>query len=163
MSRSLNIGFDPSAAFAHLDGLADAGESEAVTRPAAQAMAQVFYEQVRTNVLAMRQHTGNLLRSIYQAHSADASRPGVTTYHVSWNAKKAPHGHLVEYGHLQRYEITYDRELQQFITHKDRPLPTPKHVAARSFVRAALSRQDDAIAVGKARYIAELQKLGFFK
>src|SRR5205085_5719958 len=41
---------------------------------------------------------GALKASIYQVFSKDNSGSGHATYHVSWNAKKAPHGHLVEFG-----------------------------------------------------------------
>lgn len=75
-------------------------------RPAAQAAAQVIYDRAKSNVQGMGRQTGNLARSIYQYYSAEKSRPGLRAeYHVSWNHKKAPHGHLLEYGWIQRYEV----------------------------------------------------------
>lgn len=53
--------------------------------------------------MAIRRKTGNLVNSIYQAYSERNSEPGRAVYHVSWNPRKAPHGGLVEWGHLQRY------------------------------------------------------------
>lgn len=65
-------------------------------RPAAYAGAMVYYNEVR---MRAPYRTGRLRDSIYIAHSDDNSQPGVReTYHVSWNKKQAPHGHLLEYG-----------------------------------------------------------------
>ena len=97
-------------------------------RPAAQAGAQVFYDEVRSRVAALgdkpeqaaaeagvRVGTGNLLRAIYQAYSEDKSVGGKKAYVISWRtgrAKKgaggltiAPHGHLVEFGHWRKYKV----------------------------------------------------------
>lgn len=142
---------------------ADIAAVDAATRPAAQAGAQVLYEAVQRNVAGIKRHSGNLASSIYQAYSKDHSGRGHATYHVSWNAKKAPHGHLVEYGHLQRYEVTYDPKTRRFTTHKDRPLPAPKQVAARPFVRPAIAAMPQAQAAMRARYLAELQAKGVIK
>lgn len=99
-----------------------------LVRPAAQAGAQVFYDEVRTRVAAMgsgpekaaaeagiQVGTGNLLRSIYQAYSEDKSGPSKAAYVISWRTGKAkkgaggltiaPHGHLVELGHRRKYKV----------------------------------------------------------
>lgn len=99
-----------------------------LVRPAAQAGAQVFYDEVRTRVAALgdapekaaaeagvQVGTGNLLRSIYQAHSEDKSINGKSAYVISWRTGKskegsgglttAPHGHLVELGHWRKYKV----------------------------------------------------------
>ena len=77
--------------------------SEAI-RPAAQAAAQVFYDEVKRNVGQLKTHTGNLNKSIYQVYNKALSVDGkVAAYDISWNKTKAPHGWLVERGHLQRY------------------------------------------------------------
>jgi hypothetical protein len=144
-----------------LDALA--AELEAPVRPAAQAMTQVFYDRVVANVGGIRKKTGNLARSIYQAYSKDNSSPTRAVYHVSWNARQAPHGHLVEFGHLMRYEVSFDPETKRFTTHKDRPLAAPKHVAARPFLRPALSYTQQALDAGEARYLAELKAKGVTK
>lgn len=86
--------------------LGDAAEDAA--RPAAQAAAQVFYDAAKANVAALGRVTGNLASSIYQAFSRDNSGQGRATYHVSWNAKDAQHGGLVEYGYWQRYKYRPD-------------------------------------------------------
>lgn len=65
-------------------------------RPAAFAGAEVYYNEV---MLRVPRRTGLLAGSIYMVHSEDNSTPGAReTYHVSWNKKKAPHGHLLEFG-----------------------------------------------------------------
>lgn len=83
-------------------------EAEEAVRPAAQAAIQVLYDAVKSNVAAIPRVSGNLARSIYQAYSEENSRPGVASYHLSWNANKAPHGGLVEYGYWQRYTYRPD-------------------------------------------------------
>ena len=65
-------------------------------RPASYAGAQVYYREVKMHV---PRDSGLLADSIYMAHSEDNSTPGMhETYHVSWNKKRAPHGHLQEFG-----------------------------------------------------------------
>jgi len=154
--NSFAITVDTSGLEAWLQQLGD--EAEAAVRPAAQAAAQVLYDEVKRNVGRIKKRTGNLERSIYQAFSANNSGTGFATYHVSWNARKAPHGHLVEYGHLQRYEITYDPQTRRFTTHKDRPLPAPKQVAARPFVRPAQAKFGAAMEAAKAELWKRLDK-----
>ena len=157
---SMTLTGDLSALDRIIDQLAD--EVEGAVRPAAQAGAQVLYEEVQRNVAKIRRRSGNLASAIYQAYSADNSGLGRATYHVSWNARKAPHGLLVEAGHLQRYE--YYQDDQGRIRPKVRPemqgkppprsngrnraaldayyvtLPTPRHVAARPFIRPAAAK-----------------------
>jgi len=143
---------------------------EEAARPAAQAMAQVYYDEVKRNVAAIPEKTGHLARSVYQAYSRTDSTDKVASYHISWNPRKAPHGHLVENGHLQRY-VTYVGSDGKLYTAK-RPgsygkpkprrgaslaerdayyltLPTPKQVPARAPVRKALSKTAEAIEAGK--------------
>ena len=134
-------------------------------RPAAQAGAQVLYDEVRRNVARIKRKTGNLASSIYQAYSKDNSTPGGrATYHVSWNAKKAPHGHLVEFGHLQRYEVIYDAKTRRLFTDKSKPLATPRQVAARPFIRPALAaKSEEAYQAMHDRLLAELQARGVIR
>lgn len=102
----LKFEFDASGLNAGLDEIVKA--SEASVRVAAQAGAQVLYDETRlrapvakrayTNKRGKRIVPGALKASIYQVYSKDNSTEQRATYHVSWNAKKAPHGHLVEFG-----------------------------------------------------------------
>lgn len=91
---------------------AKADQMHAATRPAAQAGVQVIYERARilvpvseaahkfygTNAVYGPYNPGNLRDSIYQVFSKDRSFKDVSTYHVSWNASKAPYGAMVEFG-----------------------------------------------------------------
>lgn len=148
-------------------------------RPAAQAGAEVFYRAVVHNVERIPSATGNLRRSIYQAFSeenstATAGGYAKATYHVSWNARTAPHGHLIEYGHLQRYEMGYEngKFFGPIVRPEKRGTPKPKRrasqaekdaywmpreggpkqVAARPFLRPAYYKQGDAIAAVQAKF-----------
>lgn len=156
-----SLGFDEAAFAAQLDEAA--AKVEEATRPAAQAIAQVLVDGVRQNVARIPKKTGRLAESIYQAYSKDNSTPVHAVYHVSWNAKKAPHGHLIEFGHLQRYQVVYDEKTGKFYTRKDRPLPEPRHVPAQPFVRPAEALIPQAQEAGRARFYEILAKDGLFK
>ena len=159
--NSFSIKADTSGLTDYIDALAE--DAEAAVRPAAQAGAQVYYDQVQQNVSTIGVKTGNLGRSIYQAYSPENSVDGQSAlYHISWNARTAPHGHLVENGYLQRYRYRPDgmgpmvrpgmdgtkkpgRRASQ--AQKDAyyvTLPTPKHVPGQFFVQRAASAEDRA-------------------
>ncbi len=95
MSRDFEMKVDFDDVIAMFDGLSDAAKNS-LSRPVAQAGAQVFYDAYRAKVPTQ---TGNLRRAIYQAFSKDNSDGPTAEYHVSWNHVKAPHGWNVEYGH----------------------------------------------------------------
>jgi HK97 gp10 family phage protein len=86
-------------------------------RPAAQAAAQVLYDEAKRNADRIPVHSGKLSKAIYQAFSEKQSTPGHAVYEVSWNPRKAPHAHLVEFGHIQRY-ATYIGSDGQYHTRK---------------------------------------------
>lgn len=115
MADALRINLDVSAFDAFMDGIKN--KSANAVRPAAQAGAQVLYDETLTRVpVSLKGHwfhgssfkktgqkyyfdSGSLKGAIYQAYSKDNSAEGKrATYHVSWNAKKAPYGHMVEFG-----------------------------------------------------------------
>lgn len=106
MAEAFAIKFDPSEQLEALDAIA--AKSAECVRPAAQAGIQVLYDEVLLRVpVNTKTRTlksgrviapGALKASIYQAFSKDNSGEGFATYHCSWNYKKAPHGHLVEFG-----------------------------------------------------------------
>ena len=162
---------------ANLTGLkqmlgAIAQDIDEAVRPASQAAAQVFYDAVKQNVRSIGKKTGNLERSIYQVFSQDNSNPKKATYHISWNARIAPHGGLVEYGHVQRYMayINPKGEWKTAIRPEMQGKPRPKRrapqavkdayymprpggpqmVAARPFVRPALDKTPQALAAAEA-------------
>lgn len=145
---SFKLRVDLSAFEADIDE--DADIVEAAARPAAQAMAQVLYDEVKANVAKLGKKTGNLASAIYQAYSADNSEPGLATYHVGWNAKKAPHGQLIEFGHLQIYKA-YMKDGIWYSVQGER-LATPKQVPAYPFVRPAMSKAAEAQDAGEAEF-----------
>lgn len=169
------IKVDLSAFEAAMD--ADAKVCEEAARPAAQAGAQVLYDAVRANVSRIKRYTGNLASSIYQAYSKENSSQGLATYHVSWNHKKAPHGHLLEWGHLDRY-VQYRDARGRFFPMvrpgmEGKPKPgrrasraekdayyvtrdVPIQVPARAFVRRAIDQMPRAEAAMRERFLAEL-------
>ena len=85
-------------------------------RPAAQAGAQLIYEAALRNVPVGTKDkffygtsyktsgtkyffkAGSLRDSLYQVYSKDNSSEKKATYHVSWNADKAPYAWMVEFG-----------------------------------------------------------------
>lgn len=161
---TVQMTFDLAALNRVVDRIAD-GIGDAV-RPAAQAGIQVIYDDAKSNVRRIGRKTGNLEKAIYQAfsdqRSIDKKR---ATYAVSWNKRAAPHGGLVEFGHMQRY-VVYIGKDGKYYTAKQRgatgrkpsrnasqavkdayyvPLRNgPRQVAARPFLRPALQRLPDA-------------------
>jgi len=104
---SLSAVFNSEAIQKRLDGLVARATDN--LRPAAQAGAQAFYEEVkaRAPVGQSVHHTkgkkqtfqpGNLRASIYQAYADGESTDRKAVYRVAWNKKKAFYGHFVEHG-----------------------------------------------------------------
>lgn len=91
---------------------------------------------------------GALKNAIYLVFSDDRSTSTVFTYSISWNAKQAPHGHLLEFGHWQPYAVVFT-EKWGWYTDKTRLLATPKWTAAHPFLApaymAAKARAADAM------------------
>ena len=95
---------------------AEVDKLHAATRPAAQAGAQIIYERARLEApVSADSHyfyirgkkygpyaPGTLRDSIYQVFSKDNSFRDVSTYHVSWNADKAPYGYAYEFGESKK-------------------------------------------------------------
>lgn len=130
---SFNLSIDVRAFESEMEQLAERADKAA--RPAAQAGAQVLYERVKVNVASLGRKTGNLDSSIYQAYSADNSNESKAVYHISWNATKAPHGHLVEWGYIKRWQSIMING--KWVTLKNRPLATPVQVPGKAFMRRA--------------------------
>ena len=118
------IEFHDGGIFAMLDKLPAEIHSKAI-RPAAQAGAQVLYDEVRTRVPVSgnghwfygsaakaapkgqkKQHAywfnaGSLRKAIYQKHVPEKSVDGTHVYHISWRKTgpdAVPYGFMVEYG-----------------------------------------------------------------
>jgi len=135
--NTVTMKMDASAVNAKIDALLNSmvsgveADVQKAVRPAAQAAAEVYYKQAVQNVAALGSKTGNLIQAIYQAFSKEKSvaAPGggyeKATYHVSWRTSDAglddngqpirtglpvaPHGHLIEFGWIQRYAVQTDK------------------------------------------------------
>jgi HK97 gp10 family phage protein len=102
------------------------------------AMARVIEAEVALNVSGVRPgmpkvKTGTLKGSIYRVYAAKRSTATRKTYHVGWNKRKAPHGHLIEFG--------------------------TSRAPAYPFMRPAFDRINEAIAAGKARMAQRFDEL----
>lgn len=164
--NSFHMAVDTTAFNALIAGLEE--DVQTAVRPAAQAGAQVLYEAAVRNVNAIGRKTGNLAGAIYQAYSPENSGAAKATYRVSWNARKAPHGGLVEFGHIQRYAVHMapDGRFYTLVRANMRGKPKPRsgatqaekdayyvlraggprQIAAKPFMRPVLNRQSEAIA-----------------
>lgn len=174
--KTIKMGLDTSGLNSFLDALEE--DMEAAIRPAAQAGAQVLYDRVNLNVSMLGRVTGNLASSIYQAYSPENSSDKKAVYNVSWNHKKAPHGHLVEYGYLQRYRYRPDgmgpmvrpgmegtrkpgrgasqaQKNAYYVT-----LPAPKQVPGKAFIRSAQSSMEKAYKAAKAELLRRIDSRG---
>lgn len=191
--------FDGAAAAAALDALAE--DVVRAARPAAFAAAQVLYERVKQNVSRLGRKTGNLEQSIYHAFADTISTPESPKYRISWNYAKAPHGHLVEFGHIQYFKTYLGKDGRWHTrvrpealgmkvvrdksgtlrTIKDQngrrmrkpkrgaslaeksryfdPLPSPKQVPARPFVRTAVDAFPRALEAAESRFFERLAEL----
>ena len=157
MADFLSIKFDDSALQAKLTEIG--GQAKAAVRPAAQAGAQVLYDQVKANVGLIGKVTGNLDRSIYQVYSNESAEGKRAVYHVSWNKTKAPHGYLVEYGHIQTRKV-YIGSDGKWYTSKTPLEGGPKLVAARPFLRPAFDAKNRAaLEAARDRFVAEVEKV----
>jgi HK97 gp10 family phage protein len=99
----------------------------------AAAMAVVIYDEVRLNA-DRHVKTGKLRDSIYRVYSKRKSVNARQVYQISWNKKKAPHGHLLEFG--------------------------TSRSPAYPFIRPSVSRSGDAVKAGMARMAAAMKKIG---
>lgn len=166
---------DLSGLDALMDELGD--RAEAAARPAAQAASQVLYNAVLRNVAQLGRSSGKLGNSIYQVYSEDQSGPASATYHISWNRRKAPHGHLLEFGYIQRYKVYVGTDGQWHTAvrpemrgkrrprrsasqaEKDAyyvPLSAPRQIAAKAFVRRAAAFFPAAESAAKSKLMDEI-------
>ncbi len=127
------VNVDLSSVMAGLDKLTSPQFRESLGRSMAVAGGKVFRDEAKRWVPV---ESGLLQSAIYLAYRDGESNANVVKYKVSWNAKKAPHGHLVEFGHWQPYKVVMRADGTWF-TDVTQPLPQPKWVAAKPFLRPA--------------------------
>lgn len=116
-----------------LDGLLELREPVARAMGVAMGTAVRDEAVIRAPVLEPgnegfdNQRAGQLKEAIYLAFDGRRSilNEGHFVYGVSWNRKKAPHGHLLEFGHFMPYE--YERSDGKFYT----PLQGTKRIDGR--------------------------------
>ncbi|KKO71839.1 HK97 gp10 family phage protein [Kerstersia gyiorum] len=136
--------------FAKLNGLEQAAKEHlprsmavaggTVIRDEAKARAPVFdgSTALTSGKNKDRPPVPGLLRDAIYLAFADkrsALSIGLATYSVAWNAAKAPHGHLIEFGHWRINKIMKDKDGNWHPT-KER-LSAPKWVPAVPFLRPA--------------------------
>ncbi len=126
----LEISFDAEALGRQLDQFAK-NIREEVAFSGVAAMARVLQDEARAQVPVM---TGQLRAAIYRVYSPEQSDENLKTYRISWNRRKAPHGHLIEFG--------------------------TSRAPAQPFMRPAYENKiDEAIAEGKARMAERLAEV----
>lgn len=95
-----------------------------IREPLARAMGVAMGREVRDEAIERapelkpgdegydNQRRGQLKEAIYLAFDGRRSilNQGHYVYQVSWNSKKAPHGHLVEFGHWMAYKYARGEE-----------------------------------------------------
>ena len=153
MAKAFEIKFDGGS---EMRGMATRIKS--AIRPAAQAGAQVLYEEAKARVqisdeahiFAGTQYAktgqtytfqpGSLRKAIYQVYSKDSSTQERAVYHVAWNhdnksANSVPYGFMVEFGYMMTRK-RYIGKNGKWYTSKEK-LPSPKRVPARPFLGPA--------------------------
>lgn len=111
--------------------LTDPKLRESLARSMAVAGGKVFRDEAKARAPV---DSGQLRSSIYLAHRERESTPDRAMYRVSWNARLAPHGHLLEFGHWQTHAMYQGADGQWKV---GAPLPAPKWVSAHPFLRPA--------------------------
>lgn len=132
MASSVEAVVSTSGALDGLDRFMTRASGEVLLAGVA-AMARVVYDEVILNVTVrdIDVRTGALKSSIYRVYAEDKSTEDSKLYRVSWNRRKAPHGHLLEFG--------------------------TSRAPAKPFIRPAADRLDEALKQGQERI---RQKLG---
>lgn len=151
---------DFSSALAGLENLAEAKIS--LARSMAVAGGKVIRDEAKMRAPVSTPDGSNdvpgaLRASIYLAHRDNESGEDRQVYQVSWNAKKAPHGHLIEFGHWQTHAAYQDAAGEW---HRGALLPVPKWVGPRPFLRpaydGAMPRARDAILARGSERLSEI-------
>lgn len=135
--------FDASELYAGFDKLTAA--KEPIARAMGVAMGQAVRDEAKVRV-PVGTHFGGaltpgLLRdAIYLAYDArrNVLNESVYRYVVSWNSSKAPHGHLIEFGHWMPYIYATDKSGHYWTPQPLKEQPNgPFWVAAEPFLGPA--------------------------
>ena len=136
MADGTKATFDASGWTAALDKLVGPAR-ESLARSMAVAGGQVLRDEAKARAPV---DSGGLRDSIYLAFQDGRSTPTMVQYAVSWNASKAPHGHLLEFGHWQTRAAYQGRDGKWY---SGALLPNPKWVPAHPFLRPAYEAAKD--------------------
>ena len=156
--------FDAAEMLEGLDKLEAAREP--VARAMGYAMASAVRDEAKLRVPVGTEFGGSLtpglLRSaLYAAYDErrNVLNPNIYRYVVSWNHEKAPHGHLVEFGHWMPYIYATDTQGNFWTVRPHIEQPNgPVWVAAEPFLGPAFDSQLPslmriAIPAGKAKFV----------
>lgn len=128
----IKAGVDVSGVLAGLDKLSNSSLTS-LARSMAVAGGTVFRDEAKRQAPV---EDGVLRDSIYLAYKDGKSTEDSVIYSVTWNSKKSPHGHLLEFGHWQPYRVVKLPNGDWFTTKEK--LASPKWTSARPFMRPAL-------------------------
>lgn len=131
-AKGAGMATDMSEVFANLDKLGEAARVS-LARSMAVAGGKVIRDEAKQRVPL---RTDVLYGAIYLAYKTKSQGTNQARYSVTWNGRKAPHGHLVEFGYMQIYKVRVD-SLGRFWTDKTQRLPVPKYIPGQSFLRSA--------------------------
>lgn len=154
----MKLSFDASDVLKNLGDLADPLYS--VARTMGVAVGAAMRDEAKANV---NSETGRLKDAIVVKYAAEDSSTKNVRYVVTWNRKKAPHGHLVEFGHWRTHEVV---KLPDGTIRTGALLPRAEWdwTPAKAFLRRAQTTitpraLNISVAAGAARW-AELQNGG---
>jgi len=105
---------------------------ESLARSMAVAGGQVLRDEAKAR--APIGPTGNLSEAIYLAFRDTLSTADRVQYSVTWNKSRAPHGHLIEFGHWQPFVTV---KIGDRWVSLDRRRTQPKWIPAQPFLRPA--------------------------
>ncbi len=133
-----------------------ASQLPGISRKVAYAGARAMYDEM---LIRAPVESGGLRDSIYHKFLDQLSQGSAKSYAIGPNKRRAPHWHLVEYGHYRYYAI-YRDDSGQWKTDKSKPLPAPVWVPAVPYIRPTYeAKKAEAINVMRAR-AAELVRGG---
>ena len=132
MANGLQATFDTSGWATGLDRLLGPARVS-LARSMAVAGGEVLRDEAKARV---NTRNGVLANAIYLAFREAYSTDKEVQYAVTWNKSKAPHGHLIEFGHWRIYAVIRKPD-GSYVTDKRRKLPSPKWVPAYPFLRPA--------------------------
>ena len=145
-------------------------------RPAAYDGSDVILAEINSKVASMGQRKGLLHNAIYRVF-ARRSQDDVPIYDVGVNMRKAPHWHLIEYGHW-RYYAAKQLPNGDWVTLKRKgakgkkpsrkaskavkdayciPLKTPVWVPARPYLRPAKAALPQALAAARKTFLERIR------